>query len=89
MAFATTKVSNIKNLLLLVIEKLVTYLSILNCLCFAPQLTLTYSKLTLETLEQGVKRQNNDAWRCCGVFIVNFEHILHLALVILLLSLNV
>ena len=34
----------------------------------------TCSKLTIETLEQ-------DMWRRSGVFIVNFEHILHLVLV--------
>ena len=39
------------------------------------------SKLTIKTPEQ---RQ----WRRSGVFIVNFEHILHLALVFLLLTLN-
>ena len=42
------------------------------------QLAITCSKLTLETLDQGVK----------GVFIVNFEHISHLGLVFLLLSLS-
>ena len=41
------------------------------------------SKLTLETLEQGVKY-----WRRSGIFIVNFEHISHLALVFLLLTLS-
>ena len=39
------------------------------------------SKLTLKKPE---RRQ----WRRSGVFIVNFEHILHLAIVLLLLSLN-
>ena len=28
-------------------------------------------------------------WRRCNVFIANFEHILHLALVFLLLTLNI
>ena len=42
------------------------------------QPTFTCSNLTRETLEQGVKY----------VFIVNFEHILHLVLVFLLLTLN-
>ena len=37
----------------------------------------TCSKLTIETLEQ-------DMWRRSGVFIVNFEHILHLVLVFFL-----
>ena len=27
-------------------------------------------------------------WRCSGVFIVNFEHITHLALLLLFLTLN-
>ena len=39
------------------------------------------SKLTIKTPE---RRQ----WRRSGVFIVNFEHILHLILVFLLLALN-
>ena len=39
------------------------------------------SKLTIKTLE---RRQ----WCCSGVFIVNFEHISHLVLVFLLLTLN-
>ena len=39
------------------------------------------SKLTIKT----PKRRH---WRRYGVFIVNFEHILHLALVSLLLTLN-
>ena len=55
------------------------------------------SKLTIETLEQGVKyvkvnKKNNTPerrhWRRFGVFIVNFEHISHLVLVFLLLTLN-
>ena len=39
------------------------------------------SKLTIKTLEQC-------HWCRSGVFIVNFEHILHLGLVFLLLTLN-
>ena len=39
------------------------------------------SKLTIKTPERR-------HWRRFGVFIVNFEHILHLALVFLLLNLN-
>ena len=39
------------------------------------------SELTVKTLE---RRQ----WRRSGVFTVNFEHISHLVLVILLLTLN-
>ena len=38
-------------------------------------------KLTIKTPEQ---RQ----WRCSGVLIVNFEHISHLVLVFLLLTLS-
>ena len=40
-----------------------------------------YSKLTINTLER-------NHWRRSGVFIVNFEHILHLVLGFLLLTLN-
>ena len=40
-----------------------------------------YSKLTIKTPE---RRQ----WRSSGVFIVNFEHISHLVLVFLLLTLS-
>ena len=40
------------------------------------------SELTIKTPE---RRQ---AWRRSGVFIVNFEHISHLVLVLLLLTLN-
>ena len=39
------------------------------------------SKLTIKTPERS-------QWRRSGVFIVNFEHILHLVLVFLLLTLN-
>ena len=53
---------------------------------YTPQPAFTCSKLTLETLEQGVKyvqsqqeRHQNDAWRRSGAFIVNFEHISHLS----------
>ena len=60
------------------------------------QLTFIYSKLTIETLEQGLKyvRVNNKDTRTTpfasfsGVFIVNFEHVSHLALVSLLLTLK-
>ena len=44
------------------------------------QWAFTCSKLTIETLEQGVKYVRS------GVFIVNFEHISHLVLVFLLLT---
>ena len=52
------------------------------------------SKLTIEKLEQIVKyvhwKHQNDAnvLRRSGVIIVNFEHILHLVLMFLLLTLN-
>ena len=49
------------------------------------QSAFTCSKLAIETLEQGVKRQ----LRRSGVFIVNCEHFSHLALVFLLLTLNI
>ena len=45
------------------------------------QSVFTYSKLTIETPERR-------HWRRSGVFIVNFEHISHLVLVFLLLTLN-
>ena len=47
-----------------------------QCLQLRPQPAFTCSKLAKETLEQ-------------GVFIVNFEHILQLVLVFLLLMLNI
>ena len=46
---------------------------IIRVACFFS--AITYSKLTIETLEQGVK-------------YINFEHISHLALVFLLLTLS-
>ena len=48
------------------------------------QPAFTCSNLTIETLEQGVKYVQ----RRSGFFIVNFEHISHLVLVFLLLTLN-
>ena len=47
------------------------------------QPSFNYLKLTVETLEQGVKY-----WRRSGVFVVNPKLILHLVLVCLLLTLN-
>ena len=44
-----------------------------------------YLLAKIETLEEGVKQSH---WRRCGVFIVNFSHISHLALVFLSLTLN-
>ena len=49
------------------------------------QPAFTCSKLTIGTLEQGVKYVQ---WRRSGIFIVNFEHISHLVLLFLLLTLN-
>ena len=40
------------------------------------------SKLTIKTPKQR-------HWRCSGVFIVNFEHISHLILEFMLLTLNI
>ena len=50
-------------------------------------LAFTWSKLTIETLEQGVKYVNS-RWCRFRVFTVNFEHIQHFVLVFLLLTLN-
>ena len=52
------------------------------------QPAITCSKLTIETLEQGVNYVQICQWRRSGVFIVNFEHISHLVLLFLLLTLN-
>ena len=41
--------------------------------------------LEVLTMKAPERRQ----WRCSGVFIVNFEHISHLVLVFLLLTLNI
>ena len=51
------------------------------------QPVITCSKLTIETLEQGVKYVQCH-WRRSGVFIGNLEHISHLVLVFLLLTLS-
>ena len=45
------------------------------------QPAITCSKLTIETVQRH--------WRRSGVFIVNFEHISHLVLLFLLLTLNI
>ena len=62
---------------------------------YTTQPAFTCSKLTIETLEQNVKyvqltrkTLERRQWRRSGVFLVNFEHISHLALVFLLLTLN-
>ena len=39
------------------------------------QLAFTCSKLAIETVEQGVKYIRRQ-WRCFGVFVVNFEHVI-------------
>ena len=55
------------------------------------QPAITCSKLTIETLEQGVKYVQSLKLRQCrrsGVFIINFEEISHLVLVFLLLTLS-
>ena len=63
--------------------------------CFKKcQPTILCSKLTTETLEQGVnskltlKTPKQHHWRRSGFFIVNFEHNSHLVLVFLLLTLS-
>ena len=48
---------------------------------------ITYSKLTIETLEQGVKYVQRNILKY-GIFIVNFERISHLVLMFLLLTLT-
>ena len=57
------------------------------------QPAIACSKLTIETLEQGVKYVQKltiktPERRRSGVFIVNFEHISHLVVVFLLLTLS-
>ena len=53
------------------------------------QSATTCSKVTIETVEQGVKYLHCiPHWRGSCVFIVNFEHISYLALVFLLLTLS-
>ena len=56
------------------------------------QLALTYSKLTIETARceicSKLTIKTPEQWRRSGVFIVKFEHISHLLLVFLLLTLN-
>ena len=51
------------------------------------QLAFTCSNSTIETIEKGVKYIQRQ-WDRLGVFIVNFEHISHLVLVFLLLTLS-
>ena len=51
-----------------------------------PSQHLPALKLSIETLEKGVKYVLH--WRRSGVFIVNLKHISHLVLVFLLLTLN-
>ena len=54
------------------------------------------TKITMEPLEQSeicskltIKTPEQRHWRRYGVFIVNFEHISHFFLVLLLLTLNI
>ena len=49
--------------------------SLLNCIFQASQPAFTCSKLTIETLEQGVEICSKLTIKTPGVFIVNFEHI--------------
>ena len=60
-----------------------------NCLwkVLISQPAFTCSKLTVETLEQGVKYVQK-CEICSGIFIVNFEHISHLVVVFLLLAVD-
>ena len=46
------------------------------------------NKNTRTRCENMFKVNNKDTWRRSGVFIVNFEHISHLALVFLLFTFN-
>ena len=48
---------------------------------------ITCSKLTIETLEKGLKYAQSQRRRS-GVFTVNFEHISHLVLMFLLSTLS-
>ena len=71
------------------------HLMALLCLFEWAQLTFTCLKSTMETLEKGmkyfkltIKTPERRQWRPSGVFIVNFEHILHVFLKFLLLTLN-
>ena len=47
-------------------------------------------KINKETLEQGMKyvQSQQRQWRRSGIFILNFEHVSHLVLVFLLLTLS-
>ena len=59
------------------------------------QSVITCSKLTIETprceisSKLKIKIPQRRHWHRSGIFIVNFEHISHLALVFLLLTLNI
>ena len=55
------------------------------------QPAITCSKLINETLEQGLKyvqSYKRRYWHCSGVIIANSEHISHIVLVLLLLTLS-
>ena len=68
--------------------------SVYELIVLETQQTFTYSNPTVETLEKGVKRYErcsklmNTVEPRCGDFIVNFEHISHPFLVLLLLTMN-
>ena len=81
--FKVTYKDSRKIFLLLTLNRL--YTSFRGLLLNKP--AFTCSKLTIETLEQGVKYVQNH-WRRSGVFNVNFEHISHLVLRFLLLTLS-
>ena len=70
-------------------ERALTYI-ILATLLKRTQSAFTCSKLAIQTLEQGVKYgvTIKIPERRQAVFIVNFEHISHLVLVFVLLTLN-
>ena len=68
--------------------------NVLNFLKKLPQPAITCSKLAMEILEQVLKSKftikTPEQCQSChfGVFIVNFEHITHLVLVFLFLTLS-
>ena len=66
----------------------------LSWICINTQQTFISSKSTTETLEKmlnmfrHIKTSEQRQWRCYDVFIVNFDHLSHLFLVFLLMTLN-
>ena len=72
--------------------RLKSWLSILHCVTFfetSPTFPEThiFECTQIPVVPYTVKKLKNQ-WRCSGVFIVIFEHIQHLVLVFLLLTLN-